>query len=795
MALYTVTYNPNGGTGNVPATAQYVNGTPVTVLGNTGGLTKTNATFAYWNSAKNGSGTVYGSGVVFNILGSITLYAQWYVTAGLHHHGVTEHYAFAYDSVLAAGGLEPARTKALMAAAEKDYKLMSDWFGVIGLSVSLPLHVNVANESGGAHTGQTVTLKPGSGDANYCRYLLVSEVTELFMDSQQKGWFSPDGSGEQSCGEGLSRFLAQQFLVWAGIGISEPDYAISPSWLNSSLPSTTAGSTQLGPQPLTSLSASINAAATSLSVVNAPSIPFAATYVIQIGNEQMLVTAVNQSANTLIVTRGHNSTAKAAHSAKAQVFQNYGSRADYVNLTLEYDHGIDAATGCAMLFLYYLHVQLCYSIDDIIAKAPGISHASNCLRGVYRNLTGDDGDPFPFFKELLDKNFPRNQVSTIPGPNPDNPYPLGAWGGLGGLSGCVGDMDGDGIDEILVSSSWGIGILKKSGHTMTSLATAANGSKLGEWLLDTDSNRFGPVADFDFDGRDEIFVVSPWGVGILKFKHGTWSTIVMCANGTDLGGVTLNTVSDQFGPVFDYDGGNYLIFYAASTGVGSLALEGGLHAQSFYTFGTNIFGWTLTAFDKFGPFGCFLGSNYGANPRTQFVVTNASGLAVIETSGGQWSAITAIADGATLKGGWVLHTAEDQFLLGGRYQYNPPPMDLILVVSSWGIGTLWFGLDPGFGLDPSPPTLVTGWRGKNGTDMGGWTSEYGRGSVRPRRVSHHQERRLRELHRVHAGLCDRDQSPRYPHHRRRHRRRIVHDDLGSGSQRCQPERLGPRYRS
>jgi hypothetical protein len=33
------------------------------------------------------------------------------------------------------------------------------------------------------------------------------------MYVQNQGWFAPDGSNEQSCGEALLRFLAQQFLV------------------------------------------------------------------------------------------------------------------------------------------------------------------------------------------------------------------------------------------------------------------------------------------------------------------------------------------------------------------------------------------------------------------------------------------------------------------------------------------------------------------------------------------------------------------------------------------------------
>ena len=85
----------------------------------------------------------------------------------------------------------------------------------------------------------------------------------MFMLAQNQGWFAPDGSDEQSCGEALSRFLGQQFLVLEGLGIIEPGYAVSRSWLNSALPPGTPGSTQLGPVK-TTLSAAIDASVTTI---------------------------------------------------------------------------------------------------------------------------------------------------------------------------------------------------------------------------------------------------------------------------------------------------------------------------------------------------------------------------------------------------------------------------------------------------------------------------------------------------------------------------------------------------
>lgn len=342
-----VIYDGNGNaSGSVPVDGNTYNaGDTVTVLGG-GSLGKGSDTFAYWNTAANGSGTVRSPGGTFAIgAADVTLFAQWYTTTGLTGGGTTTHYQFQYDSALANGGLEPARTNAVIAKCEADFNLMKGWFGGIELTFSYPVSILVANLGGGASWGPPITLKGGNRNADYLRDLLVAEVTEMFMEAQGKGWY---GSGnEQSSGEGLSHFLNQQFEIGDG---RQPGLAFNANlWLNSSLPASNPASTRIGPAP---------------------------------GN------------------------------------YDYGSRYDYVNNILPSDHSNSPASGCSVMFLWYLATQLGYSTAQICqAAAPTIG-------GVYRNLTGENGDPFPFFKLLLDNAYPPDTVSSIPSPNPDNPFPL-----------------------------------------------------------------------------------------------------------------------------------------------------------------------------------------------------------------------------------------------------------------------------------------------------------------------------------------------------------------------------------
>ena len=93
------------------------------------------------------------------------------------------------------------------------------------------------------------------------------------------------------------------------------------------------------------------------------------------------------------------------------------SRADFVNNNPDDNHP-DATTGCTTLFVYYLFTQLQFQIPAII------NAGSRFLSGVYTTLTGDPGDPFPFFKRLCDTAFPGTSFNSV-GPNLDDPFPIG----------------------------------------------------------------------------------------------------------------------------------------------------------------------------------------------------------------------------------------------------------------------------------------------------------------------------------------------------------------------------------
>ena len=274
--------------------------------------------------------------------------------------------------------------------------------------------------------------------------------------------------------------------------------------------------------------------------------------------------------------------------------------------------------------------------------------------------------------------------------------------------GPVADFDGDGRDEILVTSAWGLGILAYSGGTLHPLLLAANGARFDGFLLNTADDHFGPVADFDGDGRDEILVTSAWGLGALAYSGGTLHPLLLAANGARFDGFLLNTADDHFGPVADFDGdGRDEILVTSAWGLGILAYSGGtLHPLLLAANGARFDGFLLnTADDHFGPVADFDGDG-----RDEILVTSAWGLGALAYSGGTLHPLLLAANGARFDG-FLLNTADDHF--GPVADFDGDGRDEILVTSAWGLGALAF-------RDGTFHTLLLA---ANGTHLGDWILE------------------------------------------------------------------------
>ncbi len=96
---YTVSYHANGAdSGTVPADHDKIEGVTLTLATNSGGLTRTNYTFAGWNTAADGTGDPYAAGAPYTANAAVTLYAQWALNT----------YAVAYNGNGSTGGTAPS---------------------------------------------------------------------------------------------------------------------------------------------------------------------------------------------------------------------------------------------------------------------------------------------------------------------------------------------------------------------------------------------------------------------------------------------------------------------------------------------------------------------------------------------------------------------------------------------------------------------------------------------------------------------------------------------------------------
>lgn len=249
--------------------------------------------------------------------------------------------------------------------------------------------------------------------------------------------------------------------------------------------------------------------------------------------------------------------------------------------------------------------------------------------------------------------------------------------------GPAGDFDGDRAKEILVASPWGVGVFKLAGNTFNVPMMAPNGTRFGGWLLNTGDNTFGPVGDFNGDGKDEIFISSPWGIGILQLVGSTFNVLMMAPNGTRFGGWLLNTADNTFGPAGDFDGDGQLeILVTSPWGIGVFKFSGGtINVPMMAPNGTRFGGWLLnTADNHFGPVG-----NFDGGRQREILVTSPWGIGVFQLGGATFN-VPMMAPNGTRFGGWLLNTADNR--LGSSADYDGAGRAEVLVTSPWGIGML-----------------------------------------------------------------------------------------------------------
>jgi hypothetical protein len=247
----------------------------------------------------------------------------------------------------------------------------------------------------------------------------------------------------------------------------------------------------------------------------------------------------------------------------------------------------------------------------------------------------------------------------------------------------AGRLSSSGRGDLLVTSSWGIGVLTWNGQTLTSAIARPNGSRFGGWWFDARANRIERMADFDGDGRDEILVSSDWGIGMLKLVGGGLTSILMVADGTRFGGWVSNTADNRyhgFGNLTGLGGDDLII--TSPWGIGLFTLSGNeLDAWFTAPNGTSFGGWRWNSADN----RLYAAGDIDGDGRQEIVVTSPWGMAILEPRGPRLEPIV-IAANNTRFGEWRWNSADNQIVAAADVDGDGKAE--LIVTSPWGVGVL-----------------------------------------------------------------------------------------------------------
>lgn len=244
------------------------------------------------------------------------------------------------------------------------------------------------------------------------------------------------------------------------------------------------------------------------------------------------------------------------------------------------------------------------------------------------------------------------------------------------------DFTGSGKAEIMIWSSWGIATLEYSGASLFPSRIHANGTRFGGWLLNTADNRYRGCGRFDADAKNDMVVTSPWGIGIISLERRT--SVFMAPNGTRFGGWLFDTSNNTVHLVGDFDGDGFdEILVSSPWGIGVLKLGGGtLTAVALHANGTNLDGYRVQNTHTIA-----LADNLRGGARKQIVIVDSAGVHVLELDvpNARLKRVAFVANGTRIDG-WVIDTSNNRLQRAG--DMNSDGRAEMFIRSPWGFGVL-----------------------------------------------------------------------------------------------------------
>lgn len=204
-----------------------------------------------------------------------------------------------------------------------------------------------------------------------------------------------------------------------------------------------------------------------------------------------------------------------------------------------------------------------------------------------------------------------------------------------------GDFDGNGEDDILVTSKWGMATMGSYGdHSLRTYVFKPNGTWFGGWHYYSSNDEIIAIDDFDGGGDDEILVRSPWGIGILDYdeKNRTFKSLGCYKFGKKIGYWYLSD-KDKFIRFGDFNkDGDVDILVESSWGLGIFSMDSGrrLYPIMGKAYGTRFGDWTYKKGDVF-----LANGNFDTSGGEDLIVRSGDKLGILSFRAGTlWSIVS-----------------------------------------------------------------------------------------------------------------------------------------------------------
>jgi len=259
-----------------------------------------------------------------------------------------------------------------------------------------------------------------------------------------------------------------------------------------------------------------------------------------------------------------------------------------------------------------------------------------------------------------------------------------------------GDFDGDGKDEFIIRSNWGIGILKLTGNDFSMVYSAPRNTWFGDWRWDAsevngEADIIAGIGDMNADNRDDIVVKSPWGIGVLNLRNGQLQSLVQAPRDTWFGSwrwdATINSGRDIIESIADFDGnGTADILVTSTWGIGVISVEGDrFHAIVAKPSGSSFLPWRYMSRGTTNPHNVVATGDFNGDGREDIMLKSNGAIGLLSLTGNTFRTLSFATDRRRL-GGWVLNTRDNSIIGAGDFDGNG--RDEILIRSGWGVGII-----------------------------------------------------------------------------------------------------------